>query len=1172
MKELNRIILVNWYRFDSAEIHITGNTAIVGANAAGKSSILDAVQTVLMGGDKTYVALNAGAEKRSKRTIREYALGFLSDPNSPDSVGNAIEPRKSAITYIALSFIDRRSYDETCIGMAITASLSSPEERIEGRFVVTGMSAHLDDFIERTVKGVFAKKWEQVKTDLSRRFPHMEIEAQAERFVKKYTAALSLNPAFPNDFNKLRRNLRNAISYIRMNSPDDFMRRYILDERPIQINELRAAMERYNYIKDSIAKTEKKLAELKKILASCETTHRHRRAAQDYGWAMETARIEECLGKIAPLQDEIIEATEETAALQEEIAALLKEDEKLTAELQEKEMVLRLDNTESKIAELTARRDSCQQTVAGRSVDIDRVRRTLGGAHRLGNFGDKLPLQLVVALTQAVRHLPGDDELTKTIWPERPAEVDAAIAGLKDVISANRETVIEKCNAAAGKVRVLDKEIGELHKEIKSLTCEQAVLKKETVSLVGILERHGIKPALLCDLVEVVDPVWVKAIEGYMGGLREALVVPPEKAEEAIRLYRREGRHLKGCHIVNSLQTVKWIDRAKEGSLATLVKSDNIHAQAYINRILGSVICVETETELTGKDRAITADCMLAANGSVTAMHEVACLLLGREARQRSLVARREKCQSDLDRKIEDFSSAKDEQKLCDSIRSQMEQLEGQLASVEGSLIDMADARRQAEEEAGQLSARIDELQRKRDPALRQKVEGLKERIIEVKTRAQDKGSRASDLEKQIITKKIALETLDADVKRYEADRRKIESDPYFFRPGAVDLFDRLREKHSFAFKEVIDEAIAKKSKAVTDAERGLAATSALYAEYQSIYRSMGDEVASAPPNFDEIEVFARNTIEDLEQTTLVNYKDQATRAAKDAEIAFRSDFITLLRNNFESVHEAVAELNKHLKNRVFHDERYEFKATRNPVYADIYTYVMEATREEQIYAGGLFDSASDESSPYRAAIEQINAAICGEGESRAISDYRNYFTYEVKMTNLKHQFSTDLTARLAKGSGGENQTPFYVAIGAALSATYRLRELPDGHVEGGMNLIAFDEAFNNLDVANTENCIEFLKSVHLQILLCAPDEKYALMSGSMDTLVTVTRDGGVVEFDVEYPTAAARRLLREDNPFVRPEPAEEEAAEEAGETSDELNAALPVTQEDGAFDASRQP
>lgn len=1163
MKELNRIILVNWYRFDSAEIHISGNTAIVGANAAGKSSILDAVQTVLMGGDKTYVTLNAGAaEKRSKRTIREYALGVLSDPNNPDSAGNAIEPRQAAITYIALSFIDRQTNDETCVGMAVTASLSSPEERIEGRFAVTGMSAHLDDFIEKTDKGVFAKKWEQVKADLSHRFPHIEIEAQADRFVRKYTAALSLDPSFPNDHNKLRRNLRNAIGYIRINSPDDFMRRYILDERPIQINELRSAMERYNYIKDSIAKTEKKLAELKAILASCEATHRHRRAAQDYGWAMETARIEECLGKIVPLQDEIAEANEEIAALQEEIKALNKEDEALAAELREKELVLRLDNTESKIAELTARRDACQQTVASRAGEIDRVRRALGGAHRLGDFSEKLPRRLADALAQAVGHLPGDDELTKAVWPERPAEVDAAIEGLKDVLSAERETVIDKCNAVAGKVRVLDREIGDLHKEIKSLTDEQAVLKKETLSLIGILERHGIKPALLCDLVEVVDPVWVKAIEGYMGGLREALVVPPEKAEEAIRLYRREGRHLKGCHIVNSLQTEKWLDRGKSGSLAALVKSDNIHAQAYVNRILGNVICVETETELTGKDRAITADCMLAANGSVTAMHEVAYLLLGREARQRSLIARREKCQSDLDRKIGESSVAKDEQKVWDSIRSQVEKLEGQLVTVEGSLVDMADARRRAEEEAGHLSASIDELQRKRDPALQQKVDGLKERIIDVKGRAQEKGNRVSELERQVIAKAVIIETMDVEIKRYEADRAKIEAAPFFFRSGAVDLFDRLREKHSFVFEGVIEESIAKRSRAVGDAERGTAATCALYAEYQSIYRSTVDEVPAAPPGFEEIESFARSTIEDLEQTTLVNYKDQATRAAKEAEIAFRSDFITLLRNNFEAVHEAVAELNKHLKNRVFHDERYEFKATRNPAYANIYTYVMEATREEQIYAGGLFDSASDESSQYRSAIEQINAAICGEGESRSISDYRNYFTYEVKMTSLKHQFSTDLTARLAKGSGGEGQSPFYVAIGAALSATYRIREFPDGRVEGGMNLIAFDEAFSNLDVANTENCIAFLKSVHLQILLCAPDEKYGLMSGSMDTLVTVTRDGGVVEFDVEYPTAAARRLLQEDNPFVRPEPVE-----------DGVVVAVPETVlRDGDSDASSQP
>src|SRR6266511_371314 len=102
MKLLNRIVLVNWYLFDKIEVEIRGNTAVIGPNASGKSSLLDAVQTVLTGADKRYIALNAGTDGKSYRSIREYALGFMYDPNDAEGYNAELRPRESAITYLAL--------------------------------------------------------------------------------------------------------------------------------------------------------------------------------------------------------------------------------------------------------------------------------------------------------------------------------------------------------------------------------------------------------------------------------------------------------------------------------------------------------------------------------------------------------------------------------------------------------------------------------------------------------------------------------------------------------------------------------------------------------------------------------------------------------------------------------------------------------------------------------------------------------------------------------------------------------------------------------------------------------------------------------------------------------------------------------------------------------------
>jgi uncharacterized protein YPO0396 len=150
MKLLNRIILVQWYLLEAIQIDIEGNTAIVGPNAAGKSSILDAVQAVLMGGDQRMMRLNASAGEKSKRSLMEYCLGIVRESNSTDDVDADLQPRSSATSYIVLSFIDTDTDEETTIGLAMHAQLAGRVFEIDGRFIAPRVPLILRDFIEQS--------------------------------------------------------------------------------------------------------------------------------------------------------------------------------------------------------------------------------------------------------------------------------------------------------------------------------------------------------------------------------------------------------------------------------------------------------------------------------------------------------------------------------------------------------------------------------------------------------------------------------------------------------------------------------------------------------------------------------------------------------------------------------------------------------------------------------------------------------------------------------------------------------------------------------------------------------------------------------------------------------------------------------------------------------------
>ena len=163
------------------------------------------------------------------------------------------------------------------------------------------------------------------------------------------------------------------------------------------------------------------------------------------------------------------------------------------------------------------------------------------------------------------------------------------------------------------------------------------------------------------------------------------------------------------------------------------------------------------------------------------------------------------------------------------------------------------------------------------------------------------------------------------------------------------------------------------------------------------------------------------------------------------------------------------------------------------------------------------------------------------EGEAHLLQDYRNFYNFELIVMDLEGNQKTTLSQRIKTGSGGEHQVPFYVAIAAALAATYRLREGQEGEVVGGFSLSLFDEAFNKLDSGNTQTSLGFMTDLGLQTMIAAPDDKYSLMSSTMDTIINVCRDGNVVDLDVEFPTPEGKALLNSDSPYRL----EQELAEE---------------------------
>ena len=65
-KILTRIQLINWHYFENERISIHGSTLLSGENAAGKSTVLDAIQLVLTTNTRRF---NVAANEKGKRNL-----------------------------------------------------------------------------------------------------------------------------------------------------------------------------------------------------------------------------------------------------------------------------------------------------------------------------------------------------------------------------------------------------------------------------------------------------------------------------------------------------------------------------------------------------------------------------------------------------------------------------------------------------------------------------------------------------------------------------------------------------------------------------------------------------------------------------------------------------------------------------------------------------------------------------------------------------------------------------------------------------------------------------------------------------------------------------------------------------------------------------------------------
>jgi hypothetical protein len=950
MKRLVRLLMINWYRLEQASIDIVGHTAVIGPNASGKSSLLDAIQAVLVGGDKRWWNPNASAGEKSTRSLRDYCLGVVRDPNNPD-LSHEFRPRDQAVTYLALVFRDEKSNEAISVGLALHARLDEAQEVIDGRFVAPGMDLVLSDFVDHTPDGPVPKPWRRLREDLRMRVGEpFRVLPQVGEYQRHLCALLSdgrrhLDPP------RFLRAFRNAITFAPIRNVSDFVRSHILEERPIQIRSLQQALQHY---RDIQTRTREARSREEALAASDRNYHRAEQAERlglAWRWVEQEAAFNALEAELEPLRGTLERVAAEIAALGARIADLERQWQLADNALTEANRRLAATNVEQQRERIRAEIRTAQTNLDAASRDIEAARIGLGAVHRLLDSAAQLDDGVLVQALQALPPLLRRDEgLLAATWPPDPGAVMAAVARIAPRVSEAVDRMLAHFEQLVREEGDMARALEDLRGRIARLERGDSDLQPATLRLIALLAEHGITAVPLCDRVDVADEHWRDALESFLGGHREALLVDPGQVREAVGLYRREGKRLNihGSRVINTLKTAEWRDRRIAGSLAEMAVSDDVHALAYVNQRAGNVLRVETEDELLRHERAITADGMLATGGAVLRLRPEEPML-GREARRLRLAALQE--QFIQDGKIH-YLKQQEKSAIKDLRERQLMPLNDRLR-VFPDLVALTATQQESQADIDRLKAQeqslLDDADYRRLQAELERCRAERERT---KGQSDQTAKELREREHAEQAQRLALDQKEREAHAAAERRGGIQQTSGFDGQLAAERLDELQSQELLAeespatWRTLGEEAGRRagvQEKTVnnqrTQARDGLT-------NYWAAWSSEHRPAIGAADDHLTLAAWVARELTQVRETQLARYVTEADNALREAEHAFRADFVGKLQENLQLLEESRKELNRNLRHRPFHGQYYSFVKQPEPDLKQVLDWVLAWTPE----------------------------------------------------------------------------------------------------------------------------------------------------------------------------------------------------------------------------------
>jgi uncharacterized protein YPO0396 len=1088
MKQLTRIRLINWHLFENTTITCQGTTYFIGVNGVGKSTILDAVQFALVGGQRE-VKFNQAAMAGSQRTLSSYVRGELGTEGQRylrgDSTGVvALEFRNPDNTYFVHGAVIDAYQDGHSPDLSYFIVHGAPLNdawffQTEGQlFDSRAFRRHLEHFaFGPPARAQCFTRLEDYRFHLLNRLGQLK-----ETFSAKIVKGLAFSP----------------LTNIR-----DFVHNYLLDENLVDVKTLREQLETMRHFESLAADVRQRIEALNRIEELDVERSTQRRLRLTNGYIARLAQGDTYLADLKKYRLEREEKQVELSRLHLKRDALVEQLKFAQNALVEAQVALRTD--------LTAMREKTLR---------EQIAQVEGELAQLHQHETRLKQTLAREQTDTQRLLAFLQQDDQPVPPAIQALADGA-AWPGELMSQLQESLQALGHDYAGQAALLDNESQQLRQQAEQVQREIHQLRTgdravgyeaaapESSRLRRLLQAElGLTADQVIPLYEalrVPDEAWQNAVEGILGRTRFDLLVPPEAYDAAMRLYRqrREKDQLHGVGLPDADRILKNARSPLPNGLATEVETDHPAAQAFVDLLLGGYVKCAALEELRDHRTAITRDCFVRRN--FTSSHldprQYSRWFIGERATPRQIQQREEQL-TGLGQQLADL------QKRALALRERLALTRDKTRlyiELERDLPLLARLPQLADQLAA-LKTELAGLDTQSVLALRQEVSWQEAEVNRLQKQADELGEAIGGLKNRLET--LLNETMPA-LER-QADAIQQEARGFLLMEEAEELLEELQKEYERRRQRQPLETV------LTNAGR-------YESDYQNAENRSRDKLREAKQSYSLTYQFGYDGDEDAArylternryvESELPHYEERIKTQRGQAEQELVENFIHRLREQIEDARQQLNYLNVTLAGLRFGGERFEFITKPEPGLRQVYDMIMDS---QAILGESLFESdfRQRHQQGWDLLFERLTAGPDEEmTELRELQDYRNYLQYDIRI----HYPSGDkslLSQINAKKSGGETTTPFYVAMAASFAQAYRLNQPRPSDT---IRLALFDEAFGKMDTARTASALRFMVENQLQVLLATPPDKAPGLLPHVDAVRTVVRQNNhafVIEID----------------------------------------------------------